>query len=104
MRNNRYGNKIRDILQPMGLFPIIPKRAWLNIPRLRSFIPRLEITPAQITELAGQDVIKQLWFKMVAVLQGVMNQMKNSTKKILVIGIIVLFIASTGAGALAGIL
>jgi hypothetical protein len=41
---------------------------------------------------------------MVAVLQGVMNQMKNSTKKILVIGIIVLFIASTGAGALAGIL
>jgi len=30
--------------------------------------------------------------------------MKSSTKKILVIGIIVLFIASTVAGALAGIL
>jgi len=49
MRNNRCGNKIRDILQPMGLFPIIPKRAGLNIPHLRSFIPRLEITPTQIT-------------------------------------------------------
>jgi hypothetical protein len=32
----------------MGLFPLIPKRARLNIPHLRSYIPRLEITQTQI--------------------------------------------------------
>ena len=48
MRNNRYSDKIRNILQSMGLFPIIPKRAGLNIPHLRSYVPRLEITQRQI--------------------------------------------------------
>ena len=49
MWNNRCSLKIRDILQPMGLFPILPKRTGLNIPHHRSFIPRLEITPTQLT-------------------------------------------------------
>jgi len=58
MWNNRCSLKIRDILQPMGLFPILPKRTGLNIPHHRSFIPRLEITPTQLTFNDSTNAIK----------------------------------------------
>jgi len=58
MRNNRCGDKIRDILQSMGLFPIIPKRIGLNIPHLRSYVPRMEITQTQIISDHSTNAMK----------------------------------------------
>jgi len=58
MRNNRYSGKIRNILQSMGFFPIIPKRAGLNIPHLRSYVPHLEITQTQIISDHSTNAMK----------------------------------------------